>query len=238
MAFGNRIMYAYALYAFAFSPQNPKDALTWINEGGDPVNFTKLVWENHNKEVSDDQGNPNPELISFYNQARFLSLLWNLLDINFYKEAAAFFGDELKGKKLFYTGNEHFQWSYGTLFNTSVLGVELYLNNYLNWKERFYHLYFKYGFPFKNYGLGLYFTGLSDLHGLSVDGIIDLWNQDIYGKGWAMGSDIRLKILKRMSLRAQIGYKSKGYLAGRTTAQGIYGFMGLSYHLSSSNPVP
>jgi len=228
IAFGNRIMYA--LYTYAFAYQNPKNTETWNLEGGDPVNFTKLVWQNSDKKVFNPDGSVNNELIKFYNSAGLLSILWNLIDINLYQQAGAFFGNELGGKNPYLIGNTKFSWSYGTFFNTSSLGAELYLNNYLKYNDNFYNVYFRYGFPFKNYGLGVNAPDLLLSDKFKIGGQLDLWTQDFYGNGFALSSNISYKIVDKLNIFTRFGYKQNGYLAGMTTKNGVFGFFGLNYN--------
>jgi hypothetical protein len=229
LAFGHRIMYP--LYAFGFAPQNPKDPETWIKSGGDPVNFTKLVWEMGNRAVINPDGSVNKELVSFYNNAALISIFWNLIDLNTYRQAGAFFGNELAGKRPKFFGNNSFSWSYGTLFNTSVLGAELYLNNYVKLNNRFYSFYLKYGFPFKNNGIGLSTPNIINIKTITIDLQADIWSQYIYGNGFSVNTTAQYILNSKLNIIAQIGYKSKGYLVGRTSQDGIIGFFGLKYNL-------
>ena len=104
------------VFCLIFFSQNPKYLEKWNLEGGNPVNFTKLIWEKGEREVFNVVGSINKDLVRFYNNAGLFSVLWNLLYINLYKQAGAFFVDELKGKGAFYIGNEKFIWLYGTFF--------------------------------------------------------------------------------------------------------------------------
>ena len=228
IAFGNRIMYAFYTYVFSF--QNPKEPETWNLEGGDPVNFTKLVWQNAGKEVFNPDSSINEGLLRFYNNAGLLSILWNLIDINLYQQAGAFFGEELKGKRPYFVGNEKFSWAYGTFFNASVLGAELYFHNYIKSDDNFYNVYFRYGFPFKNYGIGIYASDVNVLDKFKLGAQIDLWSQEFYGDGFAFYSNVSYKIFDKLNVFARFGYKQNGYLAGTTTRDGIFGFFGLNYN--------
>lgn len=109
-----------------------------------------------------------------YNNAAYLSIFWNLLDLNFYKQFLSYFGNELNGQKPFYFGNKTFLWSYGTFFNTSALGVELYFNNYIKFFDQFFNFYFKYGLPFKNNGIGIFIPEIYKSQNLSFGLISDL----------------------------------------------------------------
>jgi hypothetical protein len=207
-------------------------------EGGDPVNFTKLIWRKGGREVFNADGSVNQDLVKFYNKVGILSVLWNLLDINLYRQAGAFFGSELKGKRPYYFGNENFSWSYGTFFNTSILGPELYFNNYLRIAGRFYNLCFKYGFPFKNNGLGLSVPDLVKTKKFNLLGQVDFWSQDFYGffgKGIAVSSTMEFNVANGFNILTQIGYKTKGYLAGKTTRDGLFGYIGINSDFNKGN---
>ncbi|MEJ5306772.1 MAG: hypothetical protein WHT27_00510 [candidate division WOR-3 bacterium] len=230
MSFGNRIMYPF--YAFLIAKQNPEDKQTWINSGGDPVNFTKLVWEMNGRNIFNPDSSVNEGLVKFYNNAAYLSILWNLLDINLYQQVLSYFGDELKGKRPFYIGNKNFLWSYGTFFNTSPLGVELYFNSYLKVYNRFMNLYFRYGLPFKNNGIGLAIPEVLKFKNLSFGLTSDFWTQEYYGKGFLVSTDLSYRIKEKWNIEAQIGYKTQGYIPGKTTKDGVLFSIGIGYILS------
>lgn len=156
---------------------------------------------------------------------------WNLLDVNFYKQARAFFGDELKEERPLFFGNENLSWSYGTLFNTSVLGAELYFNNYIKSRDNFYCFYIKYGFPFENYGLGFILSDMVNLRNINVTGRLDFWGQEFYKKGVALSLSFQQKISDKLSIMGRIGYKTKGYLVGQPICEGLSGYFGLNYDL-------
>ncbi len=229
MAFGHRILYP--LYAYAFAAQNPKDPQTWIRQKGDPVNFAHLTWQMGNRAVFNADSTVNLELVRFYQQASLLSVIWNLLDWNFYRQAAAFFGNQVAGKRPVYLGSEKSAWFYSTLFNTSVLGAELYFWNYIKHKNRLYALYVKGGFPYQNLGLGLTIPDLLTLQNLSVDVHADLWQQEFYGTGGSAYAQLYGRLSQHFDLVVQSGYKTKGYLVGRPIREGFIGFLGLRYRL-------
>lgn len=229
MAFGHRILYP--LYTYAFAAQNPKDPQTWVKQEGDPVNFAHLTWQMGHRAVFDADSTVNPDLVRFYQQAGLLSVVWNLLDWNFYRQAAAFFGNQVAGKKSVYLGSEKSAWFYSTLFNTSVLGVELYLWNYFKHNNRFYALYMKGGFPYQNLGLGLTIPDIVAFRNLSVDVHADLWQQDFYGTGGSAYAQLYGRLFQNFDLVVQGGYKTEGYLIGRPVQEGFIGFLGLRYRL-------
>lgn len=95
--------------------------------------------------------------------------------------------------------------------------------------NQFYHVYFKYGFPFKNYGLGVSVPDLVRIKRFNLLGQVDFWSQDHYGNGIALSSTSRFEVAKGFNILAQIGYKTKGYIVGKTTKDGIFGYIGLNY---------
>lgn len=229
MAFGHRILYP--LYAYAFDAQNPEDPQTWVRQEGDPVNFAHLTWQMGGRAVFNADGSVNPDLVRFYRQAGLLSVLWNLLDWNFYRQASAFFGNQLAGKRPTYIGNEKSAWFYSTLFNTSVLGAELYLWNYFRHHNRLYMLYVKGGFPYRNLGLGLTLPDVINFRRLSIDVHADLWQQDFYGTGISAHVNLYGRLFRNFDLVVQSGYKTEGYVLGRPVREGFIGFLGLRHRL-------
>jgi hypothetical protein len=112
-----------------------------------------------------------------------------------------------------------------------VLGAELYLNNYVKLNNRFYSFYLKYGFPFKNNGIGLSTPNIINIKTITIDLQADIWSQYIYGNGFSVNTTAQYILNSKLNIIAQIGYKSKGYLVGRTSQDGIIGFFGLKYNL-------
>ncbi|MCS6807344.1 MAG: hypothetical protein RML40_01060 [Bacteroidota bacterium] len=227
LAFGHRIMYP--LYAFVFAPQDPNSPQTWRAAGGDPINFTKLVWELGNRPVFNPDSSINQDLVHFYNQTVLVSILWNMLDGNFYKEILAFFGNQVQGQQPISWRTDSFQWSYGTVFNTSPLGAELYLHNYFTVHQAFYSIYLKYGFPLKNYGIGITATDVLHFDRGGLDVQADAWNQDLYGMGFCLSSFAHYTIFGTVDLHLQAGYKTQGYVLGRPIQNGLIGYVGMRY---------
>ncbi|MEO0124031.1 MAG: hypothetical protein ABIL69_08540 [candidate division WOR-3 bacterium] len=231
ISFAHRIMYN--LYAFLFTPVNPEDPGSWKEVIGDPITFTKLVWEFGGRSVFLQDSTINRELVDFYKKSIYSSLLWNLFDMNFYREASSFFGDELGGKKAKYLiGNEDKGWAYGTFFNTSVLGAELYLNNYLRFNKKFFVVYLKYGFPFVNNGAGIFTKSLIDVRNFKADFGMDIWNQYYYGNGFAFNSSLKYFISNQFIIMVQPYWKSKGYLLGMPTNQCASIILAVKYYFN------
>ncbi len=75
-------------------------------------------------------------------------------------------------------------------------------------------------------------TGASfvDLVSISkfVAGInIDLWIQKFYGSGFGINTNLDFSISNKFYLMAQVGYKTRGYVIGRTVDKGLAGFVGI-----------
>ncbi|MBN2890240.1 MAG: hypothetical protein JXL97_00095 [Bacteroidales bacterium] len=234
LAFAHRMMYT--VYTSIVIPQNPSTPETWINTGGDPVHICLPVWKNYsNGQVFMSDSSVNPGLVKYYNESSLFATFWNLADPTFYKEIAALFGDVKDGKKPWYIiGNETTGWSYGTTFNTSVLGYELYLNNFLKVNDKLYMIYFKYGRPFKNNAIGVYSPNLYENKKIKLGASVEIFDQDIYGKGFASYANVSYKFYKKLSLNIQAGYKTDGYVLGKQLNEGFLGFFSLKYDVFNS----
>ncbi len=233
LSFAHRIMYP--LYTSLIVPIDPKDPEVWMDTPGDPANIALLVFKNY----SDDQvflppeGSVNPDLVKFYQQSAILGTFFNLADPQFYREAGGSFGKSSKTRRpIFLIGDHHTGWTYGTLFNTSPLGYELYMNNYLHLKGNMFTFYLKYGNPFKNQGLGLGWQNMIHHPKLQMSSYIDIWNQDIFGKGVACEVSLDYKLIEKLGIHMDLGYKTEGYVLGKQISQGVNVGFGLRYYAS------
>jgi hypothetical protein len=220
-SFANRILYP--LYTTFITPIDPKEPDVWINTAGDPVHCVLPVFKNYsNNQVFMADSTVNPELVSFYNQSAIFGSFFQLLDPHFYREVGASFGriDKVRRPK-FIIGNYENGWTYGTLFNTSPLGYELYLNNYLHLKGNHFSFYAKYGNPFKNNGAGVSWGNMIENPKLQVSAGLDIWNQDIFGTGVATEFEFRVNIFKNVDLNMVVGYKTEGYVLGKQIDSGF-----------------
>ena len=231
LAFAHRLMYP--IYVSLVIPRNPADKDTWIHTAGDPVHYIAPVWENYSDNaffLSDSTVHPG--LVSFYRQSALFATFWNLLDPTFYQEISALFGDVRDGKRPWYLlGDRSKGWTVGTMFNVSPLGYEVFLNNYLSWKNRLYILQIKSGRPFKNNAISLSCPNILHKQRLKLGGAAEVWDQDLYGKGFLLSTDVSASIGHQLSLEAQIGYKSRGYTLGRTTENHVIAWLGIRYQL-------
>ena len=225
----------FPLYSFVVFPADPEKADTWVNTAGDPVHFVLPTYERFTgRPAVKSDGSVDDTLIGFFREATYASLLWNMLDPFLYQSAYAF-TDKTKTKPFsarpWLFGDYTLGWIYGTLFNPSPLGYELYFNNYLYLDDRLYVLTLKYGRPFKNNAVGLYVPRLYQKNKVSVNVDIEVWDQDIYGIGGGVGSTLRYRYSNDLTLLFKAELKDRGYQLGKRIKQWGAAFVGLSYHL-------
>jgi hypothetical protein len=232
--FFNRLIWPTYALMLRFDVDDPA---SWIDENGDPMCFgdaacfAKFVWEMGGNEFFMTDGSINPSFVSFYHQLGFIGLAWNLIDLNFYRGAKAIAAGELNGREPKYLiGDNSNGWAYATYFNTSVLGAELYLNNYIKLNKNLYSVYLKYGFPMENNGIGITAYNIVDLPRFKTDFTIEGWKQKFYGSGISATTTISYALSKKFDVLAQAGWKSKGYVLGRPLDEGFVGFAGLRYN--------
>ncbi|MDH5598058.1 MAG: hypothetical protein OEY34_02975 [Cyclobacteriaceae bacterium] len=221
LSFANRLMYT--IYTSMIVPVDPREKNVWIETAGDPVHYILPVFKNYsNNKVFLADSTVNPELVSFYNQARNFGLLFQLLDPNFYREVGATFGNATKIRRpVFLLGDYHNGWTYGTLFNASPLGYELYMQNYIHLKDKQYGLYIKYGRPFKNIGIGLSMNDILSFNKFQSDLLVEMWQQDLFGNGLSAELISRYKMNDSLGLNFHVGYKSAGYVLGKQLNSGM-----------------
>ncbi|MFC2090955.1 hypothetical protein ACFLT1_09300, partial [Bacteroidota bacterium] len=224
----------YPLYTFAIAFANPEIPDVWINTRGDPVEYTLSVYKKQTgRDAIMNDGSVDPELVSLYRQGTYLGLIWPLLNPLFYRSLTAFGADMkinhglMPPPRMF--GNDKLSWSWGTHFNPSPLGYELYMINYFLVSNRLIILSLKSGRPYKNNGIGIHMPSVlsyNDFHlGISLDG----WDQDIYGLGGSMALHTTFKPASGLGFILKGGLKSSGYLIGRRVDQSAFLQAGCSY---------
>jgi hypothetical protein len=230
-SFANRLMYP--LYASVIVPTDPEDPDSWINTAGDPVHTTLPVFKNYaDGLIIMDDGTVNPELVTYWAQTATLASLFNFLDPQFYRELGAVFGSKEKARKpKFLIGDQSNGWTYGTLFNVSPLGYELYMNNYIHLNDNKFAMYLKYGKPFKNNGMGVLWKDMISTEKLSATAVVDIWEQDLFGTGISTEVNLRIKMNKGLGLVFNGGYKSEGYVLGKPLDAGVTGGLGFDFNL-------
>ncbi|MFB0516236.1 MAG: hypothetical protein ACETWG_06495 [Candidatus Neomarinimicrobiota bacterium] len=223
----------FTFYAFVIAPANPEEPSTWTSTVGDPVESALSVYENYTSRPAIRQdGSVDPELSSYYQEAVYLSVLWIMLDPMLYQSAKAFGADMEQNHGLLTPrmfGDEIKAWIWGTQFNPSPLGYELYLTNYLRFNRRLYALYIKAGRPYRNTGIGIQVPGLVEQGKFTLGAACDLWDQDMYGRGAAIAFDVKYQFYKGFGLLLKGGWKDEGYLLGKRIDKSATFFVGVSY---------
>lgn len=219
-AFANRLMYP--LYTTLIIRINPEDKNVWIETAGDPVHVTLPVFKNYsNNQVFMPDSTVNPDLVDYYNEANLFGTFLNLLDPQFYKEVGASFGKDKIRRPLFIIGDHNNGWTYGTLFNVSPLGYELYMNNYIHINGNQFSAYFKYGRPYKNKGIGINWNEIIKSEKVNVSASLEAWDQDLFGKGIAAEVNTVVQFSKLFGASATLGYKTEGYVLGKQISKGV-----------------
>lgn len=228
--FANRLMYP--IYTTLIVPIDPEERDVWINTAGDPVHCILPVFKEYsNRKVFMADSTVNPELVKLYQQSAILGTYFNLLDPQLYREVGAAFGNTSKRRRpIFIIGDHMNGWTYGTLYNVSPLGYELYMNNYIHLDGKQFSFYLKYGNPFRNNGFGLRWGNVVKNERLQLAANIDLWDQDIFGKGGAGELEASFHISDLMAIDVIAGYKSRGYVLGKQIDKGMNLGFGLTYH--------
>ena len=223
----------YPFYAFVLAPTNPEEPSTWTDTYGDPVESALIVYKKHTgREPLREDGTVDPDLVRYYCEATYLSVLWTLLDPLLYQSAKAFGADMTQdyGRMAPHLlGKGSVSWIWSTQYHYSPLGYELYLGNYLRRSQKLYYFYVKAGGPFKNRGLGLNIPTLMESNDVTLGVACDLWDQDIYGSGAAISMDVHYRVSDRLGLILKGGWKDEGYLIGKRVEESIIFFAGASY---------
>ncbi len=222
----------YPAYAYIVAPLvsgkwiDPEDPDTWIHTMGDPVESSLGVYKNYYDRSVPLSGEPvDPDLVSYYREARTLSLLWMLIDPGLYESARAFgVGmDENAGLvRPFMFGKGDVSWIYGTMFNASPLGYELYLDQHFRVKGNYFSISLRYGRPYDNYGLSIRMPSFYRSEVISLGAETGYWYQGPFGHGvmGEMNFSFRSKGILGATLTA--GWKSGGYLLGLPIEKGAY----------------
>ena len=231
LGFAHRLMYP--LYTTIIVPVDPEDPEVWKNPAGDPINCAKLTFENYsdNQVFIGPDSTVNPELVKYYRQSSILGTFYNFLDPQFYREVGGSFGKSSKTRRpIFLLGDYHTGWTYGTLFNVSPLGYELYMNNYLHVNGNNFSFYLKYGSPFKNNGFGLGWQDILNDSEVRLSGFVDVWDQDIYGSGISGELSADYRLAGTLGVHLNLGYKTRGYVLGKQTNEGVNLGVGIIYY--------
>ncbi len=220
-------------YAFIIDPAVPanwRDANGNDIALGDVASTARLVFERQNKPVLLNDGSVNPELVTYYNITKWASLLVNLLDYHTYYEAAALFSGETNGKQApWLFGNSTWGYSYGLFTTIAQLGTEIYFYNFAALNKQSVNIYFRYGFPLKNIGMGVTLYDIVKFSWVSLDMSAHLWTQEYCNLGGALEATIYIPLTNRWQLCLLGRWKTSGYMLGLPIHEGFSLMGGVQY---------
>jgi hypothetical protein len=210
----------YPLYTFVIAYAKPSNPEVWTDTRGDPVEYTLSVYKKFtDRPAIMENGEVDPDLISQYREGTVLGLLWPMLSPMFLRGLQSFKADFkdnfglIKGPWMI--GNDRLSWSWGTHFNPSPLGYELYLMNYFRIRKTLVLVSLKYGRPYKNNGIGINVPEAISFKNFHVGLSADAWDQDIYGMGGSVLVRAGYLPQKGFGIHLGAGYKTDGYMIGR-----------------------
>lgn len=213
----------FSMYSLLFTPAKPQEAETWINTYGDPVDYTKIVYEHYSgRPAIASDGKPDADLVELYKEIVRANIAAVLLDPMLYQSASGFIAD-MKNPALkspWLLGGEKFRWMYSLQFNPGALGYEIYFTNHIRIMEKYIAINIRYGRPFKNYGLGVFFPQIITRNRFSLGASLDLYEQDLYGNGFGVTLMPAYRLGERHKVSLEVAYKSEGYILGRKLEEG------------------
>jgi len=227
----NKLMFQFQTFVMEgyADPGNPD---TWTNTGpGDPVEHVLHIHRIYRGRAAVTNGVVDPGIKDLYYETLAASF-WTLLDpfvaLSFYRFGKGYLanGERRAEPWWFHTGPV--DWMYGTQFNLSPLGYELYLNTYLKWEDYFSTTYVRYGRPVKSYGFGTEFPNVLEVGRFEIGAGLDLWDQRDFGAGGSGRLMIQTELTERLGLIGRFGWKSDGYLIGQPLANSGFGYAGVT----------
>lgn len=224
----------FPIYSAMF-PSDPDDPQTWTNTRGDPAFFAVNSYQHiFEKEPLNSEGNVDSDMVGYYKNAISTSILWPLLDPYSLQTLWAMFFSTKDAiiKPWYLLGDKGSGWTYGTMFNPSPLGYELYLFNFFSIEKHLLVLTLKYGIPALNNQMGVKLKNFRAMEHMSMDLGLNIWRQKSFGYGYATDIDIELKISDHWSLISNCLWKSKGYLLGEQVEKGFVARVGIGYDIS------
>lgn len=219
------------LYTFLYQNVDKNDPDTWTDPWGDPADYTVNIFRHYYNRPVVSGGVIDSKLLKIYNEM-LIAGLWNFLDPTvFYSLYAAgksaWTGEREAKLPWFETGPVG--WMYGTQFNLSPLGYELYLHLYTKVAEQFWSTYFRYGRPRENYGMGVEFPKIVSWKKTAWGGGFDLWDQEAFNFGGSGHFLCDFALTDWLALTAKLGLKKEGYLMAQPQAGGAYGYGGVAF---------
>ena len=215
--------------AYVRDHSNPADPAAYIEPKEDTPEFAAAFQRSRGKPVLTTAGAPDPAMVKFFKESR-LAGLWTLAD-PLVAESFYHVGWSLANMKrerelwMFTTGET--RWMYGTQFNFSPLGYELYLNLYLKRGPHAANGYVRYGRPLRNNGLGFETPELLRCGRAGLGGGFDVWSQEGRGAGGSGHVLASLQLTEVFALYGRLGAKTPGYLMAQPVRSGGYGYGGV-----------
>lgn len=207
----------FSMYTNLIAPADPTKADTWNNTYGDPVDVVKQVFEHYTGRPAVNAGVVDPELITLYREYYWANLLTVLLDPMTYKMAHAF-GEDMRQQPRVHDPwlyqSDNFSWAYTSTFNPGALGYEIRLTQHLKINNHYMRAYIQTGRPFKNRSVGFAMPRFYQLGNIIIGSEIDLWDQDIYGRGNMFTLNSRYRISRSMEMVLDLHWKDDGYIVG------------------------
>ncbi|MBN1998911.1 hypothetical protein JW935_15230 [candidate division KSB1 bacterium] len=224
----------YPMYSFLIAYADPTKPSVWTDTRGDPVEYNLSVFENFTgRPAIRDDGTVDPELVDQYNESVLLGLVWPMLNPMFYRSLKAFNADLHQNRGLmkppWMLGKNKLSWAWGTHFNPSPLGYELYCTNYFRYMDRLYLLTLKTGRPHKNNGIGIGIPRLFRKGNFCIGLTANIWDQAIFGRGGSVELEARYAPNRGLGLIVKGGWKTQGYQVGRRVGESALLLAGFSY---------
>ncbi len=220
----------FPIYAGIF-PAKAKEAATWTETRGDPVHIMLPVYERHaGRPPVDADGEVDPDLTRLYRQAVLFSLVWTALDPGLIQQGMAFTDGSFDARQAWMPiRTERFGWTWGTQFNPSPLGYELYLLQYLQVDQRSFEVAVKYGRPMKNNGIRVSAPDIVENDRIRLGAEVEVWDQDVYDLGVSATATAEASVHGGLGVVGWLGYKTEGYVMGRDIDRTPFGAVGLTY---------
>jgi len=217
------------MYAFLITPKNPADPDVWTRTSGDPSEYILSVYRRYSgRPALQPDGTVDPELVNLYNESSYLSVLWTFLDPMLYHSFMA-----RETSQMFDAGNG-LSWTFGTMFNSSPLGYELYWYQYFRYDGKLYIAYARTGKPLKDDGFGLSVPNLVESEKYTVGVSVDLWDQAMFGQGAGVSCSLQYRMTDHWGLGTDAYAKSRGYLLGKRMTENFSLSGSVSYRFTPS----
>ena len=214
----------FPMYTILIAPTDPGKVDTWLDTYGDPVDIVKQVFENYSgRSAIRGDNRVDPQLVKLYREYFWVNIATTLLDPMVYKSATAFAMDmrqHPRGRAPWLYQTDTLLWSYTSRFNPGALGYEVYLTQHIRAMNHYFSFYARYGRPFKNRGVGVHLPELWRAGKFSLDTTVDIWDQDLFGRGAMLMISPHYRLSSRIQLSMDVHWKDKGYVMGHRLARG------------------